>query len=147
MAVNVNGKSLETDEEGYLLDPSEWDEGVAHKIAEGEQLEMTAERWNVVNFVREFYEANHSVPEARVLLKAMANAWARSRPRVSTSISCSPMVMANRRARSPACANRRNSCSMFSNWLTARSGSRSAVTRIPLHLATLSLSALHIRLR
>lgn len=33
---------------------------------------MTAERWNVVNFVREFYEANHSVPEARVLLKAMA---------------------------------------------------------------------------
>lgn len=36
MAVNVNGKSLETDEEGYLLDPSEWDEGVAHKIAEGD---------------------------------------------------------------------------------------------------------------
>lgn len=147
MAVNVNGKSLETDEEGYLLDPSEWDEGVAHKIAEGEQLEMTAERWNVVNFVREFTRRIIRCRKRVCFSRPWPNAWARSRPRVSTSISCSPMVMANRRARSPACANRRNSCSMFSNWLTARSGSRSAVTRIPLHLATLSLSALHIRLR
>ncbi len=72
MAIEVDGRTLETDEEGFLLDPSLWDRTIAEKIARDEVLEMTSERWEVVNFVREYFEENHSVPEARVLLKALA---------------------------------------------------------------------------
>ncbi len=72
MALDVNGRQLETDEEGFLLDPSEWNIEVAQTIARQEQLELTDRRWEIVKFVRDYFEQNHSVPEARVLLKELA---------------------------------------------------------------------------
>lgn len=66
------GKIIETDDEGYLLDPDDWNREIAEWIAAKEQLEMIDSRWTVVNFVRDYYEKNQSVPEARRLLKALA---------------------------------------------------------------------------
>ncbi len=79
MAIEVNGKVLETDEEGFLLDPALWDRAIAEHIARDESLEMTHQRWEVVNFVRGYYEVHHSVPEARVLLKAMGEKMGKDR--------------------------------------------------------------------
>jgi tRNA 2-thiouridine synthesizing protein E len=69
MELKVNGKVLETDEEGFLEDPGEWDRQVALAIAEGEDLEMDEPRWLVVNYVRDYFESNQSVPEARQAIK------------------------------------------------------------------------------
>ncbi|MHB8416237.1 MAG: TusE/DsrC/DsvC family sulfur relay protein [Acidiferrobacteraceae bacterium] len=71
MTLEVNGKNLETDEEGFLLDPYEWNHAVAERIAEQEQLELTEERWLVVSFVRQHFEERNTVPEARVILKTL----------------------------------------------------------------------------
>lgn len=73
--IQVNGKRLQTDEEGFLLDPAEWNQEVAETIARIEDLDLTEERWEVVNFVRTYFEENDSVPEARVLLKALRDKW------------------------------------------------------------------------
>jgi len=56
MPIEVGGKSIETDEEGYLVDLSQWDEEIAQKLAESEGLEMTSDRWEIVNFLREYYQ-------------------------------------------------------------------------------------------
>jgi TusE/DsrC/DsvC family sulfur relay protein len=72
MSIQIDGKTLETDEEGFLLDPSEWNETVAQKIAEGEALTLDDGRWIVVRFVREHFEERHTVPEARTLLKVLS---------------------------------------------------------------------------
>jgi tRNA 2-thiouridine synthesizing protein E len=71
MAIQMHGETIETDEEGFLLDPSEWNEAVAKKIAQNEQLELTAERWLVIKFVRDYYDERQSVPEARAVLKLL----------------------------------------------------------------------------
>ena len=71
-SIVVNGVELKTDEEGFLLDSADWNETVAHFIADDLKLELTPERWMVVNFVREYFDERQSVPEARILLKAMA---------------------------------------------------------------------------
>jgi TusE/DsrC/DsvC family sulfur relay protein len=71
MSIRIDGTILETDEEGYLLDPALWNRAVAERIAEDEGLDLDAERWYVVDFVRRYYEERSSVPEARTLLKAM----------------------------------------------------------------------------
>ena len=55
MAIEIEGREIDTDEEGFLLDPSEWNRAVAEKIARGEQLEMTGPRGVVVNFVRRYF--------------------------------------------------------------------------------------------
>ncbi len=71
MTLEVNGKILETDEEGFLLDPGEWNETVAQHIAKGERLDLNAPRWGIVRFVHEHFESRGTVPEARVALKTL----------------------------------------------------------------------------
>ncbi len=71
MAYEVNGKTIEHDEEGYLTNLSEWDKDVADLIAKDEGVEMTAEHWEVIDFLREYYEEYQIAPAIRVLVKAI----------------------------------------------------------------------------
>lgn len=71
MALEVNGKTYETDEEGYLLNLSEWDEDIAKVLAESEKVDMTENHWEVVNFLREYYNDYQIAPAVRVLTKAI----------------------------------------------------------------------------
>ena len=70
-ALEVNGNSIEIDHEGFLLEPSDWNEDVARVIAEKECIELTDDVWEVVMFVREHFEVNQCIPEARRLLQAL----------------------------------------------------------------------------
>ncbi len=71
MPLEVNGKTYETDEEGYLANLSDWSEDVAKALAESEGLEMTENHWEVVNFLREYYQEYQIAPAVRVLTKAI----------------------------------------------------------------------------
>ncbi|MBK7474298.1 MAG: TusE/DsrC/DsvC family sulfur relay protein [Burkholderiales bacterium] len=69
MAFELNGKVYETDEEGYLVNLSDWDEDAAKYIAGVENVEMTENHWEVVNFLREYYNDYQIAPAVRVLTK------------------------------------------------------------------------------
>ena len=71
MAIEVNGKSFETDEEGYLVNLSDWEPGVADVMAKEDDLELTEEHWDIINFLREYYEEYQIAPAVRVLTKAV----------------------------------------------------------------------------
>jgi tRNA 2-thiouridine synthesizing protein E len=71
MAIEINGKSYETDEEGYLVDLNEWNEDVAKILAEQENVNMTDQHWEVINFLREYYNEFQIAPAVRVLTKAI----------------------------------------------------------------------------
>lgn len=72
MAYTVNGTTVEHDEEGYLTDINTWSEDIALEIAKAQNLEMTEERWEVVNFLRNYYDEYQVAPAIRVLTKALA---------------------------------------------------------------------------
>ena len=71
MAIEVSGKSYETDEEGYLVNLSEWSEEVGQELAKGENIDMTDSHWEVVNFLRDYYNEFQIAPAVRVLTKAI----------------------------------------------------------------------------
>ena len=71
MMLEVNGVSIPLDHEGYLLDPAQWNADVAQAIADKENIELTDDAWEVVNFVRDYYEERQSVPEHRLLLQEL----------------------------------------------------------------------------
>ena len=71
MALEVGGKAIETDEEGYLANLTDWTEEVAGEIAKAENVEMSANHWEVVNFLREYYNEYQIAPAVRVLTKAI----------------------------------------------------------------------------
>jgi len=70
-SIEVNGKKLATDEEGYLENLSDWDPEVAIAMAEKDGCELTDNHWAVINFLREYYEAYEIAPAIRILTKAI----------------------------------------------------------------------------
>lgn len=72
MSLEVNGRTINTDNEGFLLNPDDWDHAVAEVIAAQEKIDMSEDHWQVVTLVREHLEYNQCVPEARILLRALA---------------------------------------------------------------------------
>jgi tRNA 2-thiouridine synthesizing protein E len=60
------------DEEGYLLDPDAWTEALALAIAKREGIELTEAHWDVIRFMRAFYEERRIAPDARYVLKHLA---------------------------------------------------------------------------
>jgi TusE/DsrC/DsvC family sulfur relay protein len=71
MAYECNGATVEADEEGYIIDISSWNPDLALLIAEGENIEMGDDAWEVVNFLRSYYEEYQIAPAVRVLTKAI----------------------------------------------------------------------------
>ena len=69
--LQVKGTTIDIDHEGYLLDPADWNEDVAQVIAEKENIEMTDDAWEVVNFVRHQFEERQCIPEHRKLLQEL----------------------------------------------------------------------------
>jgi dissimilatory sulfite reductase related protein len=59
------------DEEGYLTDIGVWNRDLALLIAKSENIEMTPEHWEVVDFLRDYYDEYQIAPAIRVLVKEM----------------------------------------------------------------------------
>jgi len=70
-SIEVNGKQLEVDEEGYLQNLEDWTMDVANFLADQEGIDMTDNHWEVVNFLREYYEEYKIAPMIRILTKAI----------------------------------------------------------------------------
>ena len=71
MAYELNGTVFEADEEGYITDISLWNKELAELIAKDENVEMSDDAWEVVNFLRSYYEEYQIAPAVRVLTKAI----------------------------------------------------------------------------
>jgi tRNA 2-thiouridine synthesizing protein E len=70
MGYTVEGQELETDEQGYLLEPNFGDE-VVHVIAAAEGLALTDRHWVVVNYLRDEYREHGHTPNFRNMLKGL----------------------------------------------------------------------------
>jgi tRNA 2-thiouridine synthesizing protein E len=60
------------DEEGYLVDPADWNDSVAEALARKEGIELTEAHWTVLRFMRKYYEEHHIAPDARHVMKHLA---------------------------------------------------------------------------
>ena len=66
----IAGTELELDEEGFLVDPSQWNDDIAVELARREDIDpLTDRHWQVIRFMRSEYEAKGTGPTVRVLGK------------------------------------------------------------------------------
>jgi len=63
---------VETDTEGYLIHPDEWDAAIAEQLAESEGLTLGDEHWQVLQFMRDYYDSHQVAADARFTIKFMA---------------------------------------------------------------------------
>jgi len=71
MAYELAGAIIETDDEGYISDSTLWSPDLAVLIAENESIEMGADHWEVIDYLRHFYQEYQIDPAVRVLTKAI----------------------------------------------------------------------------
>ena len=72
MTIEVDGKSYQTDEEGHLIDLSDWSEQLASEMARADGLELDENHREVISCLREYYAKYQVVPSMRILTQSMA---------------------------------------------------------------------------
>ena len=60
------------DEEGYLIEPTTWSEEVAQQFASQENIELTENHWDAIQFMREYYAEHQVAPDVRHVTKHLA---------------------------------------------------------------------------
>ncbi len=57
------------DAEGYLVEPLDWSEEVGRELASRERIVLTDEHWDVIRYMRRFYEEHQVAPDARFVIR------------------------------------------------------------------------------
>jgi len=74
MGYVIAGNELETDDDGYLLEPNFSDE-IVNIVAAAEGIELTPKHWEVVNYMRDQYREHGHTPNFRNMLKGVNEFW------------------------------------------------------------------------
>jgi tRNA 2-thiouridine synthesizing protein E len=74
MSIEVNEKVIETDLDGFLVDAYQWEPAVAEAMAGIDGIVLTELHWQVIRFLRDYYEEYQVAPDLRTLSKALGHA-------------------------------------------------------------------------
>jgi TusE/DsrC/DsvC family sulfur relay protein len=67
--LQVDNLTINTDEEGYLVNPADWSEAVAEELARRENLRLEPLHWRVIAFMREHLESHQVAADARYVIR------------------------------------------------------------------------------
>ena len=70
-AIDYEGTQIQTDEDGFITDPSLWNEGLARAIARQEEglTDLTEDHWKVVFYLNQYFREFGIAPTVRKLCK------------------------------------------------------------------------------
>ncbi len=74
---------VEIDNAGYLLNFSAWQHTVAEEMAQADGINLTPQHWQVILFLREFYQIYQHSPSIRAMVNALKEKFG---PEVGNSI-------------------------------------------------------------
>ncbi len=70
--LNIKGREIELDEEGYLVNEDEWDEEVAQTMLKDlEGIEMDKETLEILRFMRSYYKKFNAFPILNAVCKKL----------------------------------------------------------------------------
>lgn len=72
MSFEYNGTTIETDEDGFLLHLDNWNMDIAGELAKYEQVDMSEKHWEIVTFLRDYYNEFQIAPAIKILAKEIA---------------------------------------------------------------------------
>ena len=67
--MEVDGKSYELDDDGYLVDWQQWNENIATHMAKEDGLELSEEHWEIIRFLRDYFQKYQIAPMIKILTK------------------------------------------------------------------------------
>jgi tRNA 2-thiouridine synthesizing protein E len=70
--LNIDGRSIELDKDGFLQNLSDWSLDVAHALSAEEGIKLSAEHLEILELLRGFYAEFQLSPATRPLIKYTA---------------------------------------------------------------------------
>lgn len=77
--IDVSGKQVEVDEDGYLVNLEEWSKELAEIFAKEDEIELTEAHWEVINFLRDYYEKYQIAPMIKILVKEIGKSMGKEK--------------------------------------------------------------------
>ncbi len=71
--METNIRMPDLDAEGYLVEPQDWSEELAEVLALQENISLTEDHWDVIRFMREYYEEHQVAADARYVIKHLSD--------------------------------------------------------------------------
>ncbi len=65
---NINGKTIETNEQGFLCNLDDWSEAFAEALAKEEGIELFVDHWELIGYFREYYEEHQKCPTMHTMV-------------------------------------------------------------------------------
>jgi TusE/DsrC/DsvC family sulfur relay protein len=72
--MDFQGKQLEVDDDGYLLNLDDWSKELAEHLAKQDGIDLSPAHWEVINFLREYYKQYQIAPMIKILVKEIGKA-------------------------------------------------------------------------
>ena len=69
--IEVNGPVIELNEAGFMENREAWNEQVAEALAVSAGIDLTDAHWEIILFIRNYYQQYNHLPNARVFTKAI----------------------------------------------------------------------------
>ncbi|CAK0763046.1 tRNA 2-thiouridine synthesizing protein E [Gammaproteobacteria bacterium] len=73
--LSVQGKDISIDSEGYLIHQEDWSEGVAQALADREGMVLSDQHWELIRFLRGYYQEYQAQPQVRTMTKYFTQRW------------------------------------------------------------------------
>ncbi|MGD2112938.1 MAG: TusE/DsrC/DsvC family sulfur relay protein [Gammaproteobacteria bacterium] len=73
--LDVEGHGIQTDSEGYLVNLGDWSEAFVRAQAASEGLVLTDEIWEVIRFLRDYYEQHRVQANVREIIRHFRKVW------------------------------------------------------------------------
>jgi tRNA 2-thiouridine synthesizing protein E len=74
-ALEVEGQTISTDSEGYLVNPADWSEAFVNAQAAREGLTLNGEHWEVIRFLRGYFAEHGHQASVRDMIKHFRGIW------------------------------------------------------------------------
>lgn len=77
--LKVGDREVLTDQEGYIQNMDDWSEDFAVALATSEGLTLTDEHWEVIRYLRSFFEEHQVQAQVRAMIKHFHQVWGPAR--------------------------------------------------------------------
>lgn len=69
--IDVDGKNIKLNSEGFLVNFDDWDEEVAETLAQQDKLTLTTCHWEALRYFREYYTEYQMNPSPRIVVRTV----------------------------------------------------------------------------
>ncbi|MBF0125056.1 MAG: TusE/DsrC/DsvC family sulfur relay protein [Magnetococcales bacterium] len=75
----LNGEIYMVDEDGYLADFQQWNQEIAIHLATHNHITMTDAHWEIVHFLRKYYQEYRIAPMIRILTRVIGKTFGKEK--------------------------------------------------------------------